>query len=243
MIVSLNPCTDAILLEVADPEQVLALSHYSHDPRASSIGLSRSRLFASTGGTVEEVLGLDPDIVIAGSFIGPATMQALKDLDFLVELFGSTNQIGDSYTQIRAIGSLSGREDRAERLIAEIDRSLAANAPELGQAPVSAVLWQPGQIVPGEATLVSELMERVGFANHSHKRGLVQGDYLSLEQIVADPPEILLIAGDARAQRHPILDQLTNTRVESFEPSLLYCGGPTILRAIERLAEIRAGLR
>ena len=205
--------------------------------------MDRSSQFASTGGTVEEVLGLDPDIVIAGSFIAPARLQALKDLNFRVELFGSTNKIADSYAQIRAIGALSGHEDRAEALIAEIDQSLAANAPGLGHADVSAVLWQPGQIVPGEATLVSELMERVGFVSHSHTRGLGQGDYLSLEQIVADPPEILLVAGDARAQRHPILDQLTNTRVESFEPSLLYCGGPTIIRATERLAEIRAGLR
>ncbi|HCH95383.1 MAG TPA: iron ABC transporter substrate-binding protein, partial [Erythrobacter sp.] len=36
-IVSLNPCTDAILAEVAAPGQLLAISHYSKDPRASSM--------------------------------------------------------------------------------------------------------------------------------------------------------------------------------------------------------------
>ena len=35
-VVSLNPCLDALLLAVADPSQVAALSHYSHDPDATT---------------------------------------------------------------------------------------------------------------------------------------------------------------------------------------------------------------
>src|SRR4029079_4978164 len=66
-IVSLNPCTDAILAEVADPEQILAISYYSHDPRATSMPLAEARKFRATGGTVEEVLALDPDVVEAGA--------------------------------------------------------------------------------------------------------------------------------------------------------------------------------
>ncbi len=39
-IVSLNPCTDAVLVEVADPQQILALSSYSSDPASSSMDLA-----------------------------------------------------------------------------------------------------------------------------------------------------------------------------------------------------------
>ena len=51
-IVSLNPCSDAILAEVAEPAQLLAISHYSHDPRASSMPLVKARRFRATAGTV-----------------------------------------------------------------------------------------------------------------------------------------------------------------------------------------------
>ena len=64
-IVSLNPCTDAILAEVADPAQILAISHYSHDPQATSMDLAAALRFRATGGTVEEVLALAPDIARA----------------------------------------------------------------------------------------------------------------------------------------------------------------------------------
>ena len=71
---------------------------------------------------------------------------------------------------------------------------------------------------------------------------MAQADYLSLEQVVADPPEVLLVAGSEAGQRHPVLATLPEMRRESFDTSLLYCGGPTIIRAAERLAQIRRGI-
>mgnify|MGYP000355960308 CR=1 FL=1 len=35
--VSLNPCLDALLVEIAAPRQILALSHYSRDASSSSL--------------------------------------------------------------------------------------------------------------------------------------------------------------------------------------------------------------
>ena len=72
-IVSLNPCADAILAEVAAPGQLLAVSHFSHDPRASSMPLVEARRYRIAGGTGEEVLALQPDVGVAGTFLPPAT--------------------------------------------------------------------------------------------------------------------------------------------------------------------------
>ncbi|MBA4009253.1 MAG: iron ABC transporter substrate-binding protein, partial [Erythrobacter sp.] len=72
------------------------------------------------------------------------------------------------------------------------------------------------------------------------RRGLRQADRVSLEAVLADPPQVLLVAGDAAGQRHPVLaGQLKATHIAAFDPSLIYCGGPTIPRARARLAEIR----
>src|SRR5690606_30775566 len=95
-IVSLNPCTDAILAEVADPAQLLAISHYSHDPRATSMPLAEARRLRATGGTVEEVLALDPDVVVAGAFLPPATAQAFDRLGIRVETFGIVPDLAEN---------------------------------------------------------------------------------------------------------------------------------------------------
>nr|WP_247713022.1 ABC transporter substrate-binding protein [Qipengyuania intermedia] len=239
-IVSLNPCTDAILAEVADPGQLLAISHYSKDPRASSMKPEVAARYVSTGGTVEEILALQPDIVVASTFIAPATRAALDDLGVRVETFGSVSSVEESMDQVRQIARLTGNAGKSGALVASIDRALLdANAKG---RPVEAGLWQPAGIVPGEGALISDLLRRTGFTSYGAARGMAQADYLSLEQVVADPPEVLLVAGSEAGQRHPVLATLPQMRRESFDTSLLYCGGPTIIRAAERLAQIRKGV-
>jgi iron complex transport system substrate-binding protein len=239
-IVSLNPCTDAVLAEVADPAQLLAVSHYSHDPRATSMPLAAARRHRATGGTVEEVLALDPDVVVAGSFLPPATAQAFERLGVRVETFGIVPDLAENAVQVRRLAALAGHPERGEALLARIDRALAATRAR--GRPVTALLWQQGGIVPGEDTLIARLMAHAGFASHSAARGLGQGAYLPLEEVLADPPQVVLAAGSERMLVHPALRALAGTRYERFDPALLFCGGPTIVRAVERLAAIRGGI-
>src|SRR3546814_11450986 len=68
-IVSLNPCVDAVLMRIADPGQIAAISQYSLDPQATSIPIEQASHFAATSGTAEEVLAKRPDLVIAGHHV------------------------------------------------------------------------------------------------------------------------------------------------------------------------------
>jgi len=239
-IVSLNPCTDAVLAEVADPAQILAVSHYSHDPRATSMPLAEARRFRATGGTVEEVIALAPDVVVGSNFMAPATRAALDRLGLKVETIGIASSVEASEAQVRQLAAIAGHPERGEALIRRIDAALDEAGSD--SPPVSAILWQPGGIVPGEGALVSELMHRTGFASQSAARGMAQADYLSLERLLADPPRVLLIAGRERGQGHPALDAVPALARADLDPALLFCGGPTIERAARRLAEIRKGL-
>lgn len=241
-VVSLNPCIDAVLVEVADPRQVLALSHWSRDPASSSVPQEVARRYRVTGGTVEEVLALKPDLVLASSFLDPATRNALDDLGLRVETFGIADTVVASTKQVRRIAALTGHPAAGERLVRRMEAALAKAAPPAGQQPVDAVLWQPGGIVPGQGTLITELLRRTGFADGAAARSYRQADYLPLEAVLADPPELLLVAGSEAGQVHPVLDKLPGTRRERLDPALLYCGGPTVIRAAERLGTLRRSM-
>lgn len=241
-IVSLNPCTDAILTEVADRDQVLALSHYSADPRSSSLDPAVVRRYAITRGTVEEVVSLQPDLVIDGSFIDPANALAYRRMGLRLETFGMAATVPEARAQVLRLAALTGHPDRGTALVARIDAALAAAAPPAGTRPVSTLLWEPGGIVPGDATLIVDLMRRAGLANFAAARGLGQGQQLPLERVLADPPQLVITAGADRALAHPALAHLTDTRRATFAPGLLYCGGPTIIRAAARLAQVRRAL-
>ncbi|WP_369821010.1 ABC transporter substrate-binding protein, partial [Novosphingobium sp. CCH12-A3] len=215
-IVSLNPCTDAILAEVADPAQILAISHYSKDPRSASMDARLASVLPATRGTVEEVLALKPDLVLGSTFIDPATASAYQRLGLRLETLGMASTIEASQEQIRQIATLSGHPERGEALIARIDAALAAAAPPAGVRPIETVVWQSGGMVPGDGTLIADLLRRTGYTNFAAARGLGQADLLPLEKMLADPPELILVAGqsaetgkgDDRVLSHPALKAL-----------------------------------
>ena len=245
-IVSLNPCTDAILAEVADPQQLLAISSYSQDPASSSMDLAQAQSMRAVSGTVEEVAALRPDIVVGSTFTAPSTKAAFDRMGFRFEAFGLAASVEESFEQVRSLALIAGHPQRGEALIARIDAALAAAAPPPGP-PVPAVVWQSGGIVPGQGALITELLARTGFVNFAAQKGLHQADMLPLEVMLADPPRLILAAGNTYSEEdrllsHPALAGLTQTRRERLEPALLWCGGPTIIKAAGRLTQVRRSL-
>ncbi len=243
-LVSLNPCSDAVLAEVTDPGQLLAISSYSQNPASSSMDLARARQFRAVSGSAEEVLALRPDMVISDQFLPPATADALAILAIPVERLPIASSVEASKAQVMRLATIAGHPDRGRALIARIDAALAKAAPRPGVPPIAAVVWQSGGIVPGPASLIGDLLRRTGFRQISAARGMKQADLLPLEAMLADPPQVILAAGNPlgnedRLLAHPALVALHGTRRVRFDPALLWCGGETIIRAAERLAEVR----
>ena len=101
-IVSLNPCLDAILLSVADPAQITALSHYSRDPRQSVVA-AQARRFPSTWGSAEEVVALKPDLVLTSGMGALALTQVLPRLGVRQESFTVPSSIDESLAQVERV--------------------------------------------------------------------------------------------------------------------------------------------
>ena len=246
-IVSLNPCTDAILAEVTEPGQLLAISDYSQKPGSSSMDLDLARRYPAVSGTVEEVAALRPQIVVASVYLAPATANALRQLGFRVVTMPIASDLEAAREQVRQLADVAGRAERGDRLIARIDAAVARAAPPSGFAPVPALVWQSGGLVAGDGTLIVDMMERAGFTNAAGARGLSQADFLPLEQVLADPPRVIFAGGISLAEEdrmldHPALAALHEMTRVPLDPSLLWCGGPTIPRALDRLAQARREL-
>lgn len=209
--------------------------------------LSVAARFRATTGTIEEIIALRPDVVVSGKYIAPSTLAGLRRLGIKVELLDIAQTVEQSEAQVRQLARLAGHGDRGEAMVAQIRDALAKAKPAQGTAPVSAVIWQSGGIVPGGDTLISDLLVRTGFVSLTATKGMKQAEVLPLESLIADPPQVLLTAGDVHGEEdrmlsHPALRDLASTERQRLEPSLLYCGGPTIIRAAERLSKVRRQL-
>ena len=240
----MNPCIDAILMHVADPAQIAAISHYSQDPRATSIAIPQAMRFKATSGTAEEVVALAPDIVLAGAHFAPSTIAALRRLNIRLVQLPVPDTIAQSTAQIAVIAAAAAHPGRGAALVARIDAAVAATR---SAAAIPALIWQGGGLVPGSGTLADELLRTTGFRNLSAGYGLKQWDVLPLEYLVARPPRVLLSVGDKgaadRMLDHPVLRPLAaHIAIRAFPERLLHCGGPTIIDAVNRLAAVRRAL-
>jgi iron complex transport system substrate-binding protein len=244
-VVSVNPCVDAILVEVADAGQIAGVSRYSQDSRSTSMTLATARRFTATSGTAEEIVALAPDLLLSGSHVAPATATALRRMGVPIVEIGIAESIAESRAQIRTIAAAVGHPARGEALVARIDAAAAAARTQ--GAPLPALIWAGGGLVPGSATLADDLLRTSGFRNLSRDYGLQKWDVLPLERLVAAPPRVLLMSGaadnDDRMLGHPVLRRLAGqVAMRPFPERLLNCGGPTIIAALGQLAAVRKSL-
>lgn len=249
-IVSTNPCLDAILIELVPPERIAAISHYSQDPRSTSMSLNVARRLRTTAGTAEEVIALRPGLVLASSFTPAATLAAYERMGLRVKAFPIAATLDANRAQIREVARAVGAAGSGELLVQRIDDAIAKAAPPNVARP-SALLWLGGSnLVNGQGTLIDEMLVRAGFRNASADHGVRFTGTLPLEHVVARPPHVVMTptsaAGhdeDARRTSLRMRALRGRAQIADFPASLFYCGGPSIVPAMERLAAIRRKVR
>ena len=246
-IVSLNPCLDAILLDVADPGQITALSRYSVDPNESYVA-ARARAFRHVWGSGEEIAQLRPDLVLLGGAGAMPLGGVLPRLGIASASFTVPRTIAESETQVRRVAALAGHPDRGAAVVDRIEAALAAAAPAPGEPRLSALVYEYQGQASGPHTLADELLTRTGFRNAAPRYGLERTLTIPLEAVLADPPQVLLSGrlrpgepswGD-RVLSHPALRRLgARMHRESFAQTLLFCAGPVLIPAAAALAHAR----
>jgi iron complex transport system substrate-binding protein len=235
-IVSTNPCADAILVRLAPPERIAAISHYSHDPDATSLPLAVARRFAVTAGTAEEVIARRPDLVLADSFAPAATLAAYRRAGLRVVVLDSPTTVAASVAQVRRVAAAVGEPARGEQLADEIAR---AASPVAAPGP-RALFYISGDLANGSGNLLDEMMRIAGLRNAAADYGLSFSGTVPVETLVGHPPEVVIATGEGRsaALRRRLLP---GVRQVTFPRTLLNCGGPSIPAALVRLRAVRAG--
>jgi len=246
-IVSLNPCLDAILLSVADPSQIAALSHYSREPSQSAVA-AEARRYAFTWGSAEEVVALRPDLVLTSGMGAAALNGVLPRLGVRQANFGVPASVEESLAQVERVATLTGHPDRGAALATRIRAALVADGPHQGEPRLGALIYEYHGLASGPGTLVDELLRRVGFDNLAPRYGLRRTGEVPLDALVAHPPQVLLAGRLApgepvwadRILSHPALRAISRQmRVETFPETLMFCGGPTLIPAANALAQAR----
>ncbi|MCW2318034.1 iron complex transport system substrate-binding protein [Rhodoblastus acidophilus] len=244
-IASINMCTDQLLLALADPEQIAGLGPYARDPQMSWLA-EQAKNYPRLSGEAEDLIALNPDLVLAGKYGKKATRDLLQDHGVKIAEFDVPRSIEDVKTQVRRVGEIVGHPERARALNDSIDAAAARARASAADGRVRVLAVSRRGWVAGSNGLLSSLLATVGVANSASDLGLRSGGFVTLETIIATEPDLILVAESSpRAEDqgkamllHPSLDRrYPPARRIVIPEALTMCGGPMLPAALDRLSD------
>ncbi|MYL98455.1 ABC transporter substrate-binding protein [Novosphingobium sp. FGD1] len=237
-IVSLNLCADQLVLALADRSQIAGLTRYAGDP-AMSAAAAQARGLPILKGSAEEVMAIDPDLVIGMPARRSPAIAVLKARKYPALDLRSPDSYLDIRRSIRDVAKAVGHPARGEALIARMDRELAG-LPR-ARRPVVAAYYQRRGYLTGTGTLIDDLMTRVGVVNLAGKLGKPALSQMGLEELTAARPDFLVV--DTATDRvvdqgtammhHPVLDGIPRIGIPQ---AWTVCGGPAYVKAARALS-------
>ena len=256
-VVSFNLCADQLLLALADPAQIAGLSPYAVNPLLS-VMTDKAASFPRLDWDAESVVNLAPDLVLGGPSHRPihAMLSAMGIRVVDVELI---RNLADARRQAIEVGKLLGHPERGEALARQLEQAEARLSAVALKPPLTALVIQREGYREGPASLASGMLSIAGLrppgpaaAGAGGFKSTEQGGFVSLEHLLTDGPDVLVLQDPPREARdqgalfitHPALlvRYGANRRIDLPERYTV-CGGPPLLQGLDYLAKAITALK
>jgi iron complex transport system substrate-binding protein len=232
-VASLNLCTDELVLLLADPRRIVSVTHLSQQEAETPLW-REARRYARNDGSLLSVARLRPDLVVTMGGGARDRLRIAARLGISTLDLPFAQSLDDVERGIRAVAAALGKQRAGEALLARI-RQLRRSAPP--SAADSIWLGGGGRTVAAGG-LEAQWMRLAGLVQRP-----VRGDRVSLEQLVASPPAVLLRSDYRQGQfsaaqrwlRHPLARAAARTRTVPTDGRRWTCMGPLLIDEIRRL--------
>lgn len=203
-----------------------------------------------TNMNIEQILSLQPDLVLSSSMVQQKNVQQLEKMGVPFVSIIEKQQFDGLFDNIEKIGRLISREDAADSLNNLLHKQLNQTLDSLGtpRTPKTAYyvvgFGAGGNYTAGGNTFISDIITLAGGKNIAAD---VDGWSYSLEKLMQQDPEFVIIrtedsAAFCRTQPYNRLTAVKKGRLIAIESGKMDIQGPRNIEAIRLLAtRFRAG--
>lgn len=246
-ICSVSLAGDEMLALLVPPERVVCVSAMADDRAMSNVAGHYPQDVPRLTARIEGVVAARPDLVVAAPWNRGGFLDLLERSRIPWAVLEPVVTFDDIRAELRRVGRLVGREDRAETVIEDMDRRLGRVARclesvrERGELP--RVLSFSHMIVAGRGTTVDTLIRAAAARNAAD--GWEGHRKLSMEQLLSIDPDVLLLGFEGGAdashlyEAYPHLSALRAVRegrVIVLPPRQLTTVTPHLVEGVEVLA-------
>jgi iron complex transport system substrate-binding protein len=248
-IVSLSPSNTEILFAVGAGDLVVGVTEYCNFPEAA-LAIDKIGGFSAKSISIETIVSLKPDLVLAYGTRQEPVVEALEALDIeVMTLVPKT--FADVYANITLIGELTGNQDQAQSIVDEMQARIQAVVDVTSTIPKDEkvnVFWEVFDeplMTSGPATYIGQMLDLGGAINIFSD---LEEDYpqINAEEVVSRNPQAIMgsdthgdkLTADQVAAR-PGWDQIDaaqNGRIYLISGDIVSRAGPRLADAVEAIA-------
>lgn len=250
-VVSLNLCSDQLLMALADRDQIASLSFFAADPRFSLI-TDQIEGLPLNHGLAEEVLALRPDLVITGNYTARYAVQHIKALNIPIVELAPAQDFVQIAARLLTVGQAIGHTGRAQALVTRMQARLEEIDRINVQQPLRVLSFASGGATIGSPSLFNAVVTRAGHSNlPATELGMGSWGQIGLEGIIQLQPDFVLLEGlqqehnslTRNLMQHRAIRKLLATdkmRLAPVDGRLWSCGGPHTVEAVAAFKSLGA---
>jgi iron complex transport system substrate-binding protein len=246
-VVSQTVGTDELLLALARPEQIAALSHLARKPEFSAVAAEAAQYPQLELGDAETVLRFAPTLVLAADYSRPELVAQLRRAGVRVLVFERYKTLEDAYANLRLLARELDADAKAEEVIAACEARVADLRARLrDRRPVRVIAPSVFGVIPGDDTTFADLCAHAGAENLAATLGHLRGHAPApSEQMITWPVDYVVVMGDDRESAlapfrglvpYKLMPVVREGRAVLIAPHLMSCVSHLRINGYEQLA-------
>ncbi len=250
-IISISPSLTEILFSVGAGDKLIGRDSNSMFPEAALEAVDLGGMWE--GIPVEDILAMEPDLILAGEIYSAKAIAELRELGLTVYWQANPDSFEGLYENIRDIAYLTGMEDQAATLVESLLIRVEGLTEKLQNVEKMPVVFYEldasdpsNPWTPGAGTFISYV---IGQAKGQNLGDSLAGEWvqISSEALIAQDPDFILLADalygitpESLAERAGWggIKAVVDGNVYPFDPFILSVPGPRLIDGFEQLAEI-----
>ncbi len=246
-VVSQTVGTDELLLALAEPGQIAALSHLARNPVFSTTAQQAGAYPQLVLGDSETILRHAPTLVLVTDYSRAELVEQIRRAGVRVLVFSRYKTLDDVYANLRLLARELDAEAKAEALIADCETRVAALREKLrGRKPVRILAPSIYGMLAGTETTFQDLCDHAGAENVAATFGGLSGHASApSERMLTWPIEVLVVSGEGQESAlapyrellpYKLMPSVREGRAVLMPENLLACVSHHRIDGYERLA-------
>ena len=200
-----------------------------------------------TNPSIEKIVELKPDVVIASTHFGKDIVKKLEDLNIkIIVLYGQDNFDG-VYNTITKVGEVLNANEKAKTLVQDMKKKVENIVAKVKTAQKPSVYYvvgfgKAGDYTAGKDTFIGNMLEMAG-GNNAAKD--VVGWKYSIEKLVEKNPDILICSKDYGSKKgieattgYKDLKAVKGKKLLEMDQNIVDRQGPRLADGLEALAKL-----